>query len=314
MVVAAPDAAPDVNVGLVGFGVAGRQHAEALAGASGFRVAAVVEANAGLTTGALRRLPSWEVLLADPGINLVGLCLPPGGRADLALEALKAGKAVLLEAPPALCEREVDLMVATAEQVGRPIGVMLQHRHRLPEAVRAADWSAPSVTATLEVSRFRPPAHFHRTGWRSDPTSALGGAAAHLAVHYVDLACQLLGDPSGVWTAPLREVRRGIDTRVTGVVEFASGATLSFTATSEAAASSERLRVLGPDHSLAVDNGTVSARIGDAEDVWPTLRGPSLRRLVYQDMAEAMRSGGRPRHSDLDGARAVTRILRTLRA
>ncbi|MFG2986624.1 Gfo/Idh/MocA family protein [Streptomyces sp. NPDC048258] len=307
-------AAPDVNVGLVGFGVAGRQHAAALAGATGLRVAAVVEANARLTTGSLRRLPSWEVLLADPGINLVGLCLPPGGRAGLALEALKAGKAVLLEAPPALCEREVDLMVATAEQVGRPIGVMLQHRHRLPDVVCSADWSDPSLTGTLEVSRFRPPAHFRRAGWRSDPTAALGGAAAHLAVHYLDLACQLLGDPSGMWIAPLRELSRGIDTRATGVVEFGSGATLSFTATSEAAASSERLRVLGPDRSLSVDNGTVSARIGDAEDVWPALRDPSLRRLVYQDMAEAMRSGRQPHHSHLEGARPVTRILEALRA
>ncbi|MFI8350686.1 Gfo/Idh/MocA family protein [Streptomyces sp. NPDC085596] len=307
-------AAPDVNVGLVGFGVAGRQHAEALAGATGLRVAAVVETNTRLTTGSLPRLPSWEVLLADPDINLVGLCLPPGGRAALALEALKAGKAVLLEAPPALCEREVDLMVATAERVGRPIGVMLQQRHRLPEAVCSADWSDPSVTATLEVARFRPPAHFRRARWRSDPAAALGGTAAHHAVHYLDLACQLLGDPARMWIAPLRELSRGIDTRVTGVVEFRGGATLSFATTSEAAATTERLHVLGPDGSLSVENGTVSARIGDAEDVWPTLRGPSLRRLVYEDMAEAMRSGRRTRHSGLDDARAVTRILETLRA
>ncbi|MFI9113528.1 Gfo/Idh/MocA family protein [Streptomyces venezuelae] len=307
-------AAVVVNVAIVGFGVAGRQHAEALAGSTEFRVSAVVEADEALTTGPLRRAPSWDAVLADPEVDLVGLCLPPGGRADLALEALRAGKAVLLEAPPALSEQEVDRMVSVAEQAGRPIGVMLQHRLRLPEAVCAADWSDPSLTGTLEVSRFRSPAHFGRTPWRSDPAAALGGAVAHLAVHYLDLACQLLGDPAGLWLAPGREAYRGIDTRATGVIEFGSGATLSFTATSEAAASSERLRVLGPANCLSVDDGTVSARIDDVDDIWPTLPLPLLRRLVYQDMAEAMRTGHRPRHSHLDGARPVTRILQALRA
>ncbi|MFF2778623.1 Gfo/Idh/MocA family protein [Streptomyces sp. NPDC058052] len=304
----------DVNVGLVGFGVAGRQHAAALAGATGFRVTAVVEADPSLTTGSLRRLPSWERLLADPAVDLVGLCLPPGGRSDMALEALRAGKAVLLETPPALCEREVDLMVATAEAVGTPIGVMLQHRHRLADAVASADWSDPALAGTLEVSRFQPPAPFRRTGWRSEPTAAQGGTAAHLAVHYLDLACQLLGNPSGLCVAPRGERSRGAGARATGVVEFDSGATLSFTATTEAAASSERLRVFGPDRALSVDNGRVSSLIGDAERVWPTLWGAALRRLVYQDMAEAMRAGRQPCRSHLASARPVTRILQALHA
>ncbi|MFD6248974.1 Gfo/Idh/MocA family protein [Streptomyces roseolus] len=304
----------EVNVGLVGFGVAGRQHAAALTGAAGFRVTAVVEADPSLTTGPLRRLPSWERLLADPSVDLVGLCLPPGGRSGLALEALRAGKAVLLETPPALSEREVDLMVTTAEAVGAPIGVMLQHRHRLTDAVSPADWSGPSLAGTLEVSRFRPPAPFRRTGWRAGPVAAQGGTAVHLAVHYLDLACQVLGNPAGLWVVPHGKRSGNAGTRATGVIEFDSGATLSFTVTTEAATATARLRILGPDRVLRVDDEQVRSVVGDAEHIRPAPWGTALRRLVYQDMAEAMRTGRQPFCNPLASARPVTRILQALHA
>ncbi|MFC7472564.1 Gfo/Idh/MocA family oxidoreductase [Actinomadura keratinilytica] len=51
-------------------------------------------------------------------------------------------------------------------------------------------------------------------GWRGDPAASFGGIAAHLGVHYLDLACQLLGRPATVALAPVRERAPGIDSRV----------------------------------------------------------------------------------------------------
>ncbi|OKK12194.1 hypothetical protein AMK16_32045 [Streptomyces sp. CB00455] len=296
-------------MGIVGFGVAGRQHASALDGLAEARTVSVLEQDPTSDTGALRRAGSWRELLADPAVGLVALCVPPGGRAMLTVEALEAGKAVLIEKPPAVSDAEIERVTQAAVRAGKPVGVMLQHRMRLPEAALSTNWASPATTAVLEVSRFRPPAHYRRADWRSDPASALGGIAAHLGVHYLDLACQLLGRPETVRLADSRELAPGIDTRVTGLVEFRTGATLAFTVTAESAVRTERLQVLGPDRGLCIADGTVSTQIGDTEQTWPTVTTPELRRAVYREMAEAVASGRPPRRCHLEGARGVTEIL-----
>ncbi|MFE1877758.1 Gfo/Idh/MocA family protein [Streptomyces sp. NPDC059496] len=298
-----------LGVGIVGYGAAGRQHTVALDGLAEAHVSAVLEPDPAVDTGTLRRAASWEAMLADPDVGLVSLCVPPGGRAGMAVAALEAGKAVLLEKPPAVSTREVDMLTAAAERAGRQIGVMLQHRLRLPDTALAAQWRHPAVSAVLEVSRFRPPAHYRRAGWRSDPAASFGGITAHLGVHYLDLACQLLGQPSSVRLSATRELARGIDARAAGMIEFDSGAALAFVVTAESVARSERLQVFGPDHSLCVDNGVVTTRTGDTVATWPTPSTVELRGAVYQEMAEAVATGRRPKRCHLEGARGVTEIL-----
>ncbi|MFF7635732.1 Gfo/Idh/MocA family protein [Kitasatospora sp. NPDC008050] len=302
-----------VSVGIVGFGVAGRQHAEALAGLPEARAGAVLEADPRVDTGPLRRVDSWAQLLATPEIELVALCVPPGGRAELACQALEAGKSVLLETPPAASEREIDRLAEAAARAGRSVGVMVQHRLRVPDPVLALDWSGAAVTATLLVSRFRPPAHYRRGGWRADPAAALGGVGAHLGVHYLDLACQLLGPPRTVGPAARREVAPGIDSRLSAVVEFAGGANLCLTLTSESAARAEHLHVLGTDRTLCVEGGVLRTEIGESDQLWPTRGGTELRAAVYREMVEAIRTGTGPRRCDLESTRAVTRLMAGLR-
>ncbi len=60
-----------------------------------------------------------EQLLADPNVELVDICLPPAAHADLAVQALGAGKHVFCEKPMALTVADTERMVAAAEQSGR---------------------------------------------------------------------------------------------------------------------------------------------------------------------------------------------------
>ncbi|MGW2649023.1 Gfo/Idh/MocA family protein [Streptomyces sp. NPDC001393] len=303
-----------IAVGLVGYGAAGRQHVQALEDAGFADVRAIVEENPDVETPpGIPRYTSWQHLLTDRSIRLVALCTPPGGRAELAEQALEAGKAVLLEKPPATSTAELDRLVETARRTGNPIGVMLQHRLRLPDKVLAWDWPA-ATSAVLEVSRFRPAAHFQRASWRGDPANALGGITAHLGVHYLDLACQLLGEPSEVRVTGTRELAPGIETRTAGVVRFAGGATLSFAVTAESGSRTERLDLLGPDRRLLVEDGRVTGDDLGEPFAAPAAHTPELRREVYRDMVEAIATGRAPRHCHLAGARAVTMILEALSA
>ncbi len=298
-----------LQVGLVGFGVAGRQHADALKDAGFARIRSVLDADPALDTGPLPRAQSWEALLADPEVDLIALCTPPGGRARLAEQALAAGKAVLLEKPPAVSVAELDALVALADAQGLPVGVMLQHRHRLPDRITDLDWTA-AASGVLQVSRFRPPAHYRRVGWRHDPAASLGGITAHLGVHYLDLACQLLGEPSGVHLAGRREHIAGIDSRIAGVVEFTGGGLLSFVVTAESTVRTERLEILGAERRFLIQDGAVTVETagGAAEDL-PGRPTWELRREVYRELAGAVATGTEPPRCSLRRARGITAVL-----
>lgn len=296
-----------VGVGLVGFGAAGRQHADALEGESFACVRAVLDDDPELDTGHLRRSSGWEELLADLSVDLVSLCIPPGGRALAARQALEAGKAVLVEQPPAASVAEIDLLLDLAEKYKRPVGVMLQHRQRIPDQVKDWDWAAAS--GVLEVSRYRPAAHYERAGWRQNPTVSLGGITAHLGGHYLDLACQVLGEPRTVRLAGRREHTAGIDSRIVGMVEFENEAALTLVVTGESTTQVEFLEVLGTDKRLRIHNGDVTVQDGRDIDDMPAVSTRQLRTEVYRELAYAITTNTEPVRFGLRQARAVTRIL-----
>jgi predicted dehydrogenase len=305
-----------VGVALVGLGSAGRQHRAALAGTAAGALAAVYDADAELADRfAADDVPvhrSYAEVLADPAVEAVALCTPPGTHATLAREALAAGRAVLLEKPPVLSEAELDAVLADAEAAGRPVGVMLQHRFRLPDVALAAGWSGRTVAA-LEVIRYRPDAHYAAAGWRLDPALAGGGLFAHLAVHYTDLACQLLGEPLAVTGAVDCPLAPGIDGRLALTLTFASGARLGLTGTTAADARSERLVLYDGDRTLRITDGEVSGHLPGLPESTPPAAGAALRTAVYTDFCAAVRSGTPPARCALAASRGVVRTLSRIR-
>ena len=60
-----------------------------------------------------------EDLLRDPEVDLVDICLPTGMHCDVAIQALRAGKHVLLEKPIALDTRDAERMLREADRAQR---------------------------------------------------------------------------------------------------------------------------------------------------------------------------------------------------
>jgi predicted dehydrogenase len=306
-----------VGVAIVGLGSAGRQHRAALAGTAAGCLERVHDADPGLAErfAAETGTPTgktFEDLLADPAVEAVALCTPPGTHRALALRALAAGKGILLEKPPVLGETELDEVLAAARSAGRPAAVMLQHRFRLPAAALATAWSGRALGA-LEVIRYRPAAHYTAAGWRLDPALAGGGLFAHLAVHYTDLACQLLGEPVAVGGAVDCALAPGIDSRLALTLEFAGGARLSLAGTTAADARSERLVIYDDDRVLRICDGVVTGNLPGMPATVPAASGADLRAAVYAEFCAAVRSGAEPARCGLAASRGVVRTLDRLR-
>jgi len=93
-----------VQLGVIGCGKWGRNHASTLAGLSA--LGCVADLDIGLREALAAELgcraATTGTLLADPAITAVVVALPPAVQAEVALQAIRAGKHLLVEKPMAL--------------------------------------------------------------------------------------------------------------------------------------------------------------------------------------------------------------------
>jgi len=119
-----PDFSP-IGTGLLAYGMSGKVfHAPFLTQHPGFDLQAVVQRHEQRMQADyphIRSYGSVDELLADPAISLVVVNTPSFTHADLARQALLAGKHVLLEKPVATTVAELGELQALAQQQGRQL-------------------------------------------------------------------------------------------------------------------------------------------------------------------------------------------------
>lgn len=127
-----------IRIGIVGVGFMGMIHYLAARKLSGAKVTAICSRDEGKLAGDWRGIrgnfgPAGEVmdlagvktyrrleeLIADPEIDLIDLCTPTSAHPGPAIQALQAGKHVLVEKPIALAMADADAMVAAAKKAGK---------------------------------------------------------------------------------------------------------------------------------------------------------------------------------------------------
>ena len=182
----------------------GAAHLEALRQMPDERVAGVFTRDRGKIGGGLRSL-SIEEALADASIDAVDICLPTHLHAPVTLDALRAGKHVLVEKPMALDAASAREMAAEAERRGRILMVAQVLRF----------WPAyAALRETVRGGRFGGVRHARferRSGvptwgaWLCDP-ALTGGGAFDLLIHDVDMCLHLFGRPSAVSAVRYQEL------------------------------------------------------------------------------------------------------------
>lgn len=190
------------NLAVVGYGYVGRTfHAPLIASTPGLQLHSVVSSKPqqpqadfpGVTVVA-----DLDSALADPALDAVVLATPNHTHAPFALEALAAGKHVLVDKPFALDATQAQQMVDAANAAGRIISVFQNRR-----------WDADFLTVRrlIEEGQLGEVVEFHshfdryrpqvRDRWReSDSPGA--GLWYDLGPHLLDQAMQLFGMPQGI--------------------------------------------------------------------------------------------------------------------
>ena len=66
--------------------------------------------------------------MAATDIDVVVICTPAGGRAEVAIEALEAGKHLIIEKPAEVSLSKIDDIIAAQQRAGTQVTVISQHR------------------------------------------------------------------------------------------------------------------------------------------------------------------------------------------
>src|SRR3954462_8317184 len=195
--------AETLKAGIIGAGWPGGQHAKGYKEAGGFKIVAVSDL---IPTrrermiaeyGAMKQYADAKELIKDPEIDVISVCLPNFLHAPAAIAALKAGKHVVCEKPPAMNAGEAKKIEAAAIKAKKTLLYAVQRRFGGAEQA-----AKQAITKGMAGDVYHARAAFMRTrrvpigtGWFTDKSKSGGGALIDIGVHMLDLSWYLLGQP-----------------------------------------------------------------------------------------------------------------------
>jgi len=209
-----------VRVGLVGFGFMGQTHFGIYKDLPGAELVAIADVQAqrrqanvapvgGNIPGegdtfdlsGIQTYENLQAMLAGTDVDIVDICLPTFLHADNAVEALKAGKAVLCEKPMALTPEDCQRMIDAANTAGRPL--MVAHCIRFwPEYEVLRDMINKGTLGELRALKLTRESPMPGWAWENwlPQVERGGGAILDLHIHDTDYLISLFGKPKAVKT------------------------------------------------------------------------------------------------------------------
>jgi predicted dehydrogenase len=138
----------------------------------------------------------YQAILADPRVTAVIVSTLNASLAPITLDAVRAGKHVLVEKPGALRAAQLREIQAAAATTGARVRLGYNHRYH-PALQKARALLDAGELGPLMFLRGRY-GHGGRKGydreWRADPALSGGGELIDQGVHLIDLASWFLGD------------------------------------------------------------------------------------------------------------------------
>jgi predicted dehydrogenase len=324
----------DIGVGLVGCGKISGIYLLNAPRLDGVRIVACTDVDPARAEETAREhgllACSTEQLLAHPDVDVV-LCLtPPDWHAELALQAIAAGKHVYTEKPLATSVEAAQEVLDAGEAAGVLVGCapdtfLGAGVQTVKTAIEDGAIGAPAVAQIQLLAG--PPER-----WHPSPAflyAELAGPLLDIGPYAVATAIELFGpvrNVAALATRP-REIGTALDgttfpivepTRVAGVIEHSSGVLTTITTTFDADGPARYgVEVHGGDGTLlggdpnAFDGPVILARRGQPDEPLPLVSewSDNSRGLGLQDLCRAVRDGTPQRASGALGLQVVEVLL-----
>ncbi|MFL7810119.1 MAG: Gfo/Idh/MocA family protein [Anaerolineae bacterium] len=192
----------DYGIGLIGAGNIARVHAAAIEEIPNAHLVSVYDTfeAAGRAFTEMFSGVEWTsdlvAFLARDDIDVVNVCTPSGTHAQLAVEAARAGKHLIVEKPLDVTLAKADQIIAAAQENGVKLTGIFPYRfrhgiHKAKEAIEQGRLGK-LVMADAYVKWYRSDEYYR--GWHGTWALDGGGALINQSIHNIDVL-QLLAGP-----------------------------------------------------------------------------------------------------------------------
>lgn len=240
----------------------------------------------------------------DPNIDAVVIAVPPRFHLNLTLQALSAGKHVLVEKPAYLTTSDYKV-VKDARDRAKKVVLVGENDHYKPLAIKLRQLLADGVIGEMVFGHFSSIARRLKTAedWRNDESMAGGDAFFEEGIHWLHLAASLgprITRITGFRPAPSSE---GPDQRVKSMLvafDYDNGAVGSLYYSREIPSMLKGLRLsklMGRKGVITFEsNGAVMMVRGEGfpKIIFPGFRDIRGYQAMYRDFRESIQQGREP--------------------
>ena len=317
--------AEPLRFGLVGCGVIGPVHAEALASLPDARLVAVADLNMERAQKLTAKYggtpyPDLQSMLQQEPLDVVIVCTPSGLHGEHACQIMRAGRHVIVEKPMEIRRETMDEMLRVQQETGMKLAVISQHRFdAASQQVRQlVDDKAFGrlVMGNALIPWWRSQAYYDSGAWRGTWKLDGGGVLMNQSIHSIDLLQWLMGPVKSVMAYTDTLVHR-METEDVAVaaLRFASGALGVIAATTGTYPGvSTRIEIFGNQGSAIIENDEL-AFLHLARDEKEAIGdyGASMKRKPDQDLTSSGASSNPAGLMANSHARQIADMIRAIR-
>lgn len=222
-----------LNAGVIGCGLISKNHLMALKNVAAADCVAVCDVERPKAQKAAdeysipKVYTDYHEMLKCPDIQAVHICTPHHLHAQMAIDALGAGKHVLCEKPMAINADDARKMIEARDKSGRQLAICFQNRYNQASIYMKNLLTSGELGrvqgARGSVAWDRKPEYYASSPWRGRWDTAGGGVLINQAIHTFDLlqwlTCPIASVEARMATARLKgsiEVEDTIDVVMTG--------------------------------------------------------------------------------------------------
>jgi predicted dehydrogenase len=261
-------AKPHIRLGVVGIGVMGTTHARNVAArrVPGMRLAAVADTDPARLANfpGVPAFSDHRALLASGLVDAVLIATPHYAHTAIGIDALRAGRHVLVEKPISVHRADCERLIAAHTDRRQVFAAMFNQRtDPLYRKVRALVLEGvlgriSRVQWTI-TNWFRPDCYYRLSGWRATWAGEGGGVLLNQCPHNLDLFSWIFGQPQRVHGFCRFGQYHHIEVEddVTAYFELPDGATGTFITSTGEAPGTNRLEIMGDHGRLVAENGSV---------------------------------------------------------
>jgi UDP-N-acetyl-2-amino-2-deoxyglucuronate dehydrogenase len=288
-----------LRFGIIGCGVIGPFHAQAITSLPDAELVAVADNEPGKAQKLAEKYHAkpyldFQDMFASEKLDVINICTPSGRHGEHACAAMRAGYHTIVEKPMEITRQRLDEMLRVQQETGRKLAVISQHRFdegtmKVHGLLQEGAFGR-LVLGNAAIPWWRSQKYYDSGAWRGTWELDGGGVLMNQSIHSIDLLQWLMGQVKSIYAYTDTLVHR-METEdvAAAVLRFTNGAVGTISATTGAYPGAvTRIEIFGDKGSAIIENdrlGYLHLARDDAEEVGAYGGGSAAKKGAAESVA-----------------------------